>query len=106
MRMEKKRGVMVLPQSLRIITSIVAFAVLFSMCVGLLQLIRQNDTGVDYYIEINPRFGGGAPLSIKAGADSAQALMQLLQGASLIYQPNAAEDGAVYSRFDQSVRVQ
>lgn len=70
------------------------------------QLIRQNDTGVDYYIEINPRFGGGAPLSIKAGADSAQALMQLLQGASLIYQPNAAEDGAVYSRFDQSVRVQ
>ena len=43
MRMEKKRGVMVLPQSLRIITSIVAFAVLFSMCVGLLQLIRQNE---------------------------------------------------------------
>lgn len=69
------------------------------------QLIRQDDTGVDYYIEINPRFGGGAPLTIKAGADSAQALMQLLQGKSLTYQPNAAEDGAVYSRFDQSVRV-
>ena len=70
------------------------------------QLIRQQDTQTDYYIEINPRFGGGAPLSIKAGADSAQALLQLLQGEDLSYQAGAAEDGAVYSRFDQSVRVQ
>lgn len=69
------------------------------------QLIRQDETGVDYYIEINPRFGGGAPLSIKAGADSAQALMQLVEGAALPYCEAAAEDGAVYSRFDQSVRV-
>ena len=30
------------------------------------QLIKQNQTGDNYYIEINPRFGGGAPLSIKA----------------------------------------
>lgn len=70
------------------------------------QLIRQKDTGVDYYIEINPRFGGGAPLSMKAGADSAQALLHLLRGDSLSYLEGAAEDGAVYSRFDQSVRVQ
>ena len=69
------------------------------------QLIRQDDTGVDYYIEINPRFGGGAPLSIKAGADSADALLRLLNGEKLEYIPNAAEDGAVFSRFDQSIRV-
>lgn len=35
------------------------------------QLIQRHGTGDNYYIEINPRFGGGAPLTIKAGADSA-----------------------------------
>lgn len=70
------------------------------------QLIRQETTGTDYYIEINPRFGGGAPLSMMAGANAAQALLRLLTGEQLPYMPNAAEDGAVYSRFDQSVRVQ
>ena len=69
------------------------------------QLIRQNGTEVDYYIEINPRFGGGAPLSIKSGADSAEALLRLLNGEQLSFVDNAAEDGAVFSRFDQSVRV-
>lgn len=70
------------------------------------QMIRQDSTGDDYYIEINPRFGGGAPLSIKAGADSAEALLRLLNGEKLSFVENAAEDGAIYSRFDQSVRVQ
>lgn len=69
------------------------------------QLIRQDSTGVDYYIEINPRFGGGAPLSIKAGADSAQALLKLLNGEKIEYMPNAAEDGTIFSRYDQSIRV-
>lgn len=69
------------------------------------QMIRENDTGANYYIEINPRFGGGAPLSIKAGADSAKAVIQMLNGEKMTYQSMAAEDGAVYSRFDQSVRV-
>ena len=70
------------------------------------QLIRQKNTGQDFYIEINPRFGGGAPLSIMAGADAPGALLQLLRGEKLTYQACAAEDGAIYSRFDQSVRVQ
>lgn len=69
------------------------------------QMIRQDTTGDDYYIEINPRFGGGAPLSIKAGADSAEALLRLLNGEKLAYVENAAEDGATYCRFDQSIRV-
>jgi len=42
-----------------------------------IQLIRQNNTGDDYFIEINPRFGGGAPLSMKAGANSAIALLKI-----------------------------
>lgn len=69
------------------------------------QLIRQDITEKDYYIEINPRFGGGAPLSIKAGADSAKALLELLNGKKLEYVSFAAEDGAVFSRFDQSIKV-
>ncbi len=69
------------------------------------QLIRQKDTLDDYYIEINPRFGGGAPLSIKAGADSAAALLRILSGEKIPFQYKAAEHGAVYSRFDQSIRI-
>ena len=70
-----------------------------------IQLIRQKTTGEDYFIEINPRFGGGAPLSMKAGADSARALLQVLSGNKVPYIEKAAETGAIYSRFDQSVRV-
>ncbi len=69
------------------------------------QLIRDDKTGDNYYIEINPRFGGGAPLSIKAGADSAEAVIKMLRGDTLSYVPYAANDGAVYSRFDQSICV-
>lgn len=70
-----------------------------------IQLIRQKITGEDYFIEINPRFGGGAPLSMKAGANSAKALLKVLNGDMTVYIEKAAEDGAVYSRFDQSIRV-
>ena len=69
------------------------------------QLIRDNITGEDYYLEINPRYGGGAPLSIKAGANSADVMLKLLSGQQMSYMENAAEDGAVFCRFDQSVRV-
>lgn len=70
-----------------------------------IQLIRQNETGNNYYIEINPRYGGGAPLTMKAGANSAVALLKLLNGENVGYLPKAAEDGAIYCRFDQSIRV-
>lgn len=69
------------------------------------QLIRQKDTGEDYYIEINPRFGGGAPLSMKAGARSAEAILKLLQGERAEYHQNDISDRAVYSRFDQCVCI-
>lgn len=68
------------------------------------QLIRQNITGDDYFIEINPRFGGGAPLSMKAGARSAEMILKLLSGERISYS-DEIDDGAVYSRFDQSVCI-
>ncbi len=67
------------------------------------QLIQDETTGENYYIEINPRFGGGAPLTIKAGADSAYAAIKIIAGEHLDYDDNAAADGLVFSRFDQSV---
>ncbi len=67
------------------------------------QLIR-DDAGIDWYIEINPRFGGGAPLSMKAGARSAEAILKLMNGERPEYVSDIA-DGAIYSRFDQSVCI-
>lgn len=69
------------------------------------QLIQDETTGDNYYIEINPRFGGGAPLTIKAGADSAKAVLRMLNGETLVYEEKAARDKATYSRFDQSICV-
>ncbi len=69
------------------------------------QLIQNEETGENCYIEINPRFGGGAPLSIKAGVDSAEAVLRMLNGEKLSYVEKAAKDGAIYCRFDQSVCV-
>ena len=66
------------------------------------QLIRDAE-GIDWYIEINPRFGGGAPLSMKAGARSAEAILKLMDGEEVEEQKIA--DGAIYSRFDQSVCI-
>ena len=68
------------------------------------QLIRDKDTGIDYYIEINPRFGGGSPLSMRAGARSAEAILKMIDGEQVENCTDIA-DGAVYSRFDQSVCI-
>lgn len=67
------------------------------------QLIRDED-GKDWFIEINPRFGGGAPLSMKAGARNAESILKLLDNEEL-HCFSDIEDGAIYSRFDQSVCI-
>lgn len=69
------------------------------------QLIQNKETGENYYIEINPRYGGGAPLSMKSGARSAEALLKLLCGEEVDFQEQAGCNDAVYSRFDQSVCI-
>ncbi|AGG65758.1 ATP-grasp domain-containing protein [Corynebacterium callunae] len=57
--------------------------------------------GVEF-IEVNPRFGGGAPMSIAAGADSCKRLVELLNGGVLEYD-ESYEDGLTFLRFDQSI---
>ena len=66
------------------------------------QLIR-DENGVDWFIEINPRFGGGAPLSMKAGARSAEAILKMIDGEDIGEYHIA--DKAIFSRFDQSVCI-
>ena len=89
-----------------IINEIIALVRGFKPCGAItVQLIKDESTGENYYIEINPRYGGGAPLSIKAGADSAEMMLRLLNGERIERIDKAAEDGAVFSRYDQSVRV-
>ncbi len=56
------------------------------------------------YIEINPRFGGGAPMSIDAGADSCENLYRLLCGETLEYNENY-QDNAMFVRFDKSIML-
>lgn len=93
-------------QDTKIIEEIRRLIAVYKPCGAItVQLIHETKSEENYYIEINPRFGGGAPLSMMAGADSALALMKLINGESVSYVENAAENGAVFSRFDQCVRV-
>lgn len=57
--------------------------------------------GVEF-IEINPRFGGGAPMSIASGADSCENLYKLLMGEKLKYNEQYKEN-LMFLRFDSSI---
>jgi len=54
------------------------------------------------YIEINPRFGGGTPMSIYCGADSCEKLFRLLRGDTLEYNEDY-QDNLMFLRFDNSI---
>ena len=63
----------------------------------------RTDRGIEY-IEINPRFGGGAPMSIAAGADSCENLYRLLKGEKLI-RNESFRDNITFLRFDASIML-
>ncbi|MBO4900089.1 MAG: ATP-grasp domain-containing protein [Lachnospiraceae bacterium] len=56
------------------------------------------------YIEINPRFGGGAPMSIQAGADSCENLYRLLRCEKLTRSTDY-RDNITFLRFDASIML-
>ncbi|WP_214825912.1 ATP-grasp domain-containing protein [Exiguobacterium algae] len=56
------------------------------------------------YIEVNPRFGGGAPMSIQSGADSCEYLYAQLLDQELTYHEDY-EDGLIFLRFDSSICI-
>jgi len=65
------------------------------------QMIRSRDRVS--VIEINPRFGGGSPLSIAAGAPLADWCLRLASGRDLGDSPAALRDMLIMMRFDDSV---
>jgi carbamoyl-phosphate synthase large subunit len=54
------------------------------------------------FIEINPRFGGGAPLSIRAGADSPRWVLELLLGRQPSISMRRWTNNLFMLRFDQA----
>ena len=54
-------------------------------------------------IEVNPRFGGGVPLSIKAGADFPGWLLEGLAGEKVKIEFDGFKDGLVMLRYDDEV---
>jgi len=63
--------------------------------------LKKTGEGIKY-IEINPRFGGGAPMSIRSGADSCENLFRLLRGERLQYHENY-RDQLIFIRFDSCI---
>jgi carbamoyl-phosphate synthase large subunit len=55
--------------------------------------------------EVNPRFGGGAPLSIQAGANFPKWILQELMGKPPQIDPEGFTDGLVMLRYDAEVWV-
>jgi carbamoyl-phosphate synthase large subunit len=67
-----------------------------------LQLFVTNDGRIKF-TEINPRFGGGAPLSIQAGADFPKWILQELTGRRPHIAFDDFTDGLVMLRYDAEV---
>ncbi len=67
-----------------------------------LQLFVAND-GRIRFTEINPRFGGGVPLSIQAGADFPKWILQELMGRRPRIGFDAFTDGLLMLRYDAEV---
>ncbi len=58
------------------------------------------------FIEINPRFGGGAPLSIKAGANFPKWILQELTGKKTNIHFDGFKDDLIMLRYDDEVWIE
>jgi len=67
-----------------------------------LQLFLTADDKIKF-IEINPRFGGGAPLSIKAGANFPKWILQELSGQKPRIRPDGFKNNLIMLRYDSEV---
>lgn len=55
------------------------------------------------FIEINPRFGGGAPLSLQAGADYAHYLLEYILGKPISINMDDWKDSLLMLRYDAAI---
>lgn len=67
---------------------------------------RRQEGGKPRFFEINPRFGGGAPLSIAAGADLPLYLLQEVLGLPITAKLGEFTDQLLMLRYDEAVFVQ
>jgi carbamoyl-phosphate synthase large subunit len=67
-----------------------------------IQLFRTLDKKIKF-IEINPRFGGGVPLSIKAGANFPKWILQQLTGRKPRIPFDGFKDGLTMLRYDAEI---
>jgi len=58
------------------------------------------------FIEINPRFGGGVPLSIKAGADFPRWILEQLSGREPDIEFGGFKDNLIMLRYDSEVWIE
>lgn len=70
-----------------------------------IQAIKSRAHNRNYYIEINARFGGGAPLSIIAGANSSKSLMRMVKGEKVEQDIKSGREDLIFLRFDQSIAL-
>ena len=66
------------------------------------QLILTRKGKIEF-IEINPRFGGGVPLAIKAGADFPKWILQQLIGKKPRIKFDGFKDGLTMLRYDDEI---
>ena len=70
-----------------------------------IQMFFDEDAGRVSVIELNARFGGGYPLSYKAGADFPRALLQEARGMPVTARLHGWRDNLVMLRYDAAVFV-
>jgi carbamoyl-phosphate synthase large subunit len=73
-------------------------------CVNI-QLFRHNETKERWYIEMNPRFGGGYPLTRHSGADFQAWILAEYLGGEDISVFKDWQDQTIMLRFDDEVII-
>jgi carbamoyl-phosphate synthase large subunit len=63
----------------------------------------KKENGEITFIEINPRFGGGIPLSIEAGANFPLWVIQMCCGATFTEESYTWRDNLTMLRYDEAV---
>lgn len=61
--------------------------------------------GEVYFLEMNPRFGGGYPFSHEAGVNTPAIYLDWLQGETDVQKHNQFKPGIAFSKCDRILRI-